>query len=210
MSKILNYFDRAYLVNLKERPDRRKFALDQLEHVGIHDVSVIEAAKPEHKYPFKTIHAHGCCLSHLKVYEQSKLDGAENFLIFEDDVVFCDDFLEKIKPVLENLRLVDWDIFYFFKPRKGFNDLSGTRGQIIEKFDTGLVQTSGTILTHAYAVNRQCLDELSKKLKPSYLEKYVPIDIRPIDKAISNMRLKLFACSTDLTHQNLDLLVQKN
>lgn len=203
---IFNYFQTSYLINLKERSDRLKFANSQLNGVGIKDFNLVEAIRADSAPPFKTIHAKGCAFSHLKTWREAKSQNLDNFIVFEDDVVFSPHFLSKIDLIIQDLKQVDWDIFYFFSPKKGRNDLNGNRGEIISSYDSGLVKTTGTILLHAYAVNTKCLDLLLEKLTPEYLEKHNHLDIRVIDKALPNLDLNFYACNIDLTYQDKSLL----
>ncbi len=203
---IFNYFQTSYLINLKERTDRLQTTTRQLEGVGIKDFNLVEAIRATTASPFKTIHAKGCALSHLKTWSAARTQNLDNFIVFEDDVVFYTDFLDKIEPIIQDLKTVDWDIFYFFAPKKGRNDLTGNRGEIISSSSSGLVKTTGTILLHAYAVNTKCLDVLLEKLTPEYLEEHNHLDIRVIDKALPNLDLNFYACNIDLAYQNKSLL----
>jgi len=202
---IFEYFDKAYCINLKDKVDRKISATNQFKNIGLNDVTFINVTKPNNQGFFKSIGAYGCTLSHFKIYELANNENINNFIIFEDDVIFEADFINKINPIIEDLKKVDWDIFYFFQPKKGFNDLNGNRGNVIFRFPSGLVQTTGTILTHAYAINVRCLDKLIEKLNPNYIGEHNHIDIRIIDKAISNLDLNFYACSSDFTYQNKNI-----
>jgi hypothetical protein len=201
-NKIFGYFDNVYCINLEKRIDRKVSVIEQFNSININNINFVNAIEPKNQGVYKTIGAHGCALSHLKIYELEKNKNSNNFIVFEDDVIFENNFNEKIKPIIENLKDVEWDIFYFFYPTKGLNDYNGNRGDIIKVYPSGLVKNYGSIFTHAYAVNKKCLNELKLKVSPEYIQKNNHIDIRSIDKAISNLNLNFFACNTNLTFQD--------
>lgn len=205
MNKIFDFFDAAWCVNLQERVDRKENVIKQFQFIGLEDIVKFHySSKPINRGVYRTRGAHGCAAAHMKIFKEAKSKGLKNFIIFEDDVVFDKDFKEKIKPILKDLEREDWDIFYFFKPQKGQNDLTGNRGEIIETYESGLSKITGTIFTHAYAINSKCLDILIEKLDPMYLWKNSDREVRSLDKAISNLGLNYFACNKNLTKQDPD------
>lgn len=195
-------FDQAYCINLAERSDRRRSAERQFDSVGLRDVVFIEASRPADQGVFRTQGTHGCALSHARIFRQAKEEGFESIVVFEDDVVFAEGLQERLLPILEDLKKVDWDLFYFFHPLKGGFDFRGDRGDVLERYPSGLVQTAGTIKTHAYAINCRCLDALIEQTDPYYLSAHLPFEIRAVDKAMANMDLRFFACDSDLAHQD--------
>ena len=199
---IFGYFEKAYCLNLPERTDRRLHTAEQFERIGLKGVSFIDAVKPFDQGVFRTPGTHGCALSHRHLFRMAKTEKLENILIFEDDVVFSEDFLQRIGPIVDELKKRTWDIFYLFKPRKGGFDLTRERGDILSSHRSGLVRTTGSIMTHAYAIHHRCLDELLEKTDPDYLNMNVPFEVRAIDKVIADLRLTCFGCSTDLTFQD--------
>lgn len=209
-NKIFDFFDKAYCINLKERLDRKRSAQNQFKSIGLNDVEFIDAFKTDNEGVFLTKGAHGCALSHLYIYNKVKKERFDNVIIFEDDIIFCEEFLNKVNPILECLKNMDWDIFYFFKPQGGGKgDEMQKRGKILveysNEYNDYLVKTSGTLFTHAYAINTKCLDTLIEKLSPDYLEKHNDINCRAFDKAIANLDLNFFACSSDLIYQDKNL-----
>lgn len=199
------YFEKVYCLNLPERTDRKRHATEQFEKIGLRDVEFVSAIKPIDKGVFRTQGTHGCALSHRLLFQKALSEKHNNILIFEDDVVFSDDFQERIESIIEELKKRTWDIFYFFKPRKGTYDLYRDRGDILSSHRSGLVRTTGSIKTHAYAIHHRCLEELLTKTDPDYLKENIPFEIRAIDKVIADLKLACFGCSTDLTFQDPDL-----
>ena len=203
---IFGYFDKACCINLKERTDRRRHASAQFRRLRLPRVEFVNAVAPPDEGVFRTKGTHGCALSHRSLFMKAKMERLNSLAIFEDDVVFRDDFATAIGPIVEDLRSVVWDVFYFFRPRKGANDLDGDRGDILQTRASGLVRTTGSTLTHAYAIHSRCVDVLLEKTDPAYLRDHTPFEIRAIDKAIAHLHLKCYACASDLTYQEPALL----
>jgi hypothetical protein len=109
-------FDAAYIINLKHRTDRREEMNEQLESIGFSlsslCVHLFEAVKPTELAGFESLGAHGCFMSHLGVLQDAKQRGYKSILILEDDVNFVKDFIEKAKPVFDDLSKKNWSIFY--------------------------------------------------------------------------------------------------
>ncbi len=195
-------FDRAYCINLAERFDRRRSAEKQFDSIGLHDVVFIEGSRPADEGVFRTQGTHGCALSHARVFRHAKEEGFEAFVIFEDDVVFTEGFHERLFSILEDLKKVEWDLFFFFHPVKGGFDLRGDRGDVLASHPSGLLKTAGTVKAHAYAIHSRCLDVLIETIDPSYLSKHLPLEIRAVDKAIATLNLRFYACHSDLVYQD--------
>jgi GR25 family glycosyltransferase involved in LPS biosynthesis len=56
--------------------------------------------------------AYGCLLSHLEVVREARTRGVREVLIFEDDVVFDDQFDAKFRDYIDQLP-PDWDMLFF-------------------------------------------------------------------------------------------------
>lgn len=114
------------IVNLVRRPDRKNAMIQKLNTIGITNYEFIEAVDgkkveltPELKKMFvgndfdDKKGVIGCALSHYKLLQQLVDDPDNNYyVIIEDDVVFADDFAEKIK--LCCLHFVKHQIEYLF------------------------------------------------------------------------------------------------
>ncbi|WP_035990830.1 glycosyltransferase family 25 protein [Leptolyngbya sp. KIOST-1] len=115
--KFIDYFDRAYVLNLPERRDRREAMVKELNRVGLPltpgKVEIFDAIKPSDPGPFERIGFRGCYLSHLEMFKQARDAGAKNLLIMEDDLQFRPDFCEYEEAVLQELSGQDWDTVQF-------------------------------------------------------------------------------------------------
>lgn len=144
--KLNDYFDKIYCINLDERPDRWEQALTQFKKVGIKNVERFSAVKHEKG-------AIGCRESHLNIIQKSKEEKLNNVLIFEDDVLFIEENIPLITKTLEDLKKVDWDLFYLgatIDPNVGF----------MNKITDNLFKTNFAYTTHAYAINHSVFDKI--------------------------------------------------
>jgi hypothetical protein len=116
MTAFGSYFERAYVINLLERADRRAEMRAQLKAIGLGlgegNVRLFAALRPADKGEFETVGARGCFLSHLAVLEDAVRAGCTRIVIFEDDLNFTRDFNARIGPVVRGLARMPWSIFY--------------------------------------------------------------------------------------------------
>ena len=84
---------------------------------------------------------------------EAKRRGWKNCLIFEDDCVFEEGFVDKVKVCIEELKDIEWDIFY----------MGGEPNGICESVSPNLAKClSGMYGTHAYAINESFYDRMIK------------------------------------------------
>ncbi len=109
-------FDKVYIINLKERNDRREEIEAQLRRIGTSldspKITLFEAIKPNSKEGFSTIGARGCFLSHLGVLTDASRQGYQSILILEDDVDFIPNFTIHATGVFSELQTKKWSLFY--------------------------------------------------------------------------------------------------
>jgi glycosyl transferase, family 25 len=147
MKRIIESFDRAYIINLEDRLDRRREAEREFSRIGINvpnkTVEFYTAKRLVDKGSFPDVGTRGCFISHRGVLDRACRDKLRNVLVFEDDVSFrnVDDSLED--QILRELRGTRWDIVYF-----GYLSPSdtGQKGPLISL-------SSGVLGAHFYAVN---------------------------------------------------------
>jgi glycosyl transferase, family 25 len=147
MKRIIESFDRAYIINLEDRLDRRREAEREFSRVGIDvpnkTVQFYTAKRLADKGSFPDAGTRGCFISHRSVLDLACRDKLRNVLVFEDDVSFrkIGDSLED--EILRKLAATDWDIVYF-----GYLSPSddGRKGPLISL-------SSGVLGAHFYAVN---------------------------------------------------------
>lgn len=149
MGIINNYFDKVYVINLDRRKDRWEKVNKNLSDLNIEyeRVSGVEA---------RDIGLRGfeaCTMSHIKVFLDAKEKGFKKILIFEDDVIFNNNFYEIFSKTID-LVPSDWDMLYL-----GANILE--KDQALS--DT-LVKIKSAYAAHAYAVQDKCFDYILKIL----------------------------------------------
>lgn len=111
----LRFADRAFVINLAARTDRRQEMQDELARVGLGDdpaVRFFDAVRPEDPGEFPSLGARGCFESHLGVLRAADAAGIERLAIFEDDLDFTDDYGVRSPAVAAALADRDWRLFY--------------------------------------------------------------------------------------------------
>ena len=100
---IFDRFDRVRIINLANRPDRRRETEAELARIGVavdgKRVAFFNACTVDHSGGFYSKGAHGCYLSHLSILEEGG-----SVLILEDD---CD-----FSSALPSFACGDFDILY--------------------------------------------------------------------------------------------------
>lgn len=167
----MKHFTHIFLINLDRRPDRLKFITEQLNKVGIEAerISAVDGnlLNPDPKIGNGWNHkgVAGCALSHRKVIEIAKKRGYSNFLVIEDDTVFCENFIEKLDLYMAQVPH-DWDMLYF-----GGNHLTPLKPQNIN-----VGRCTHTLTTNCYAMQHSMYDDILNSL-PHTVEKLTkPID----------------------------------
>jgi hypothetical protein len=197
-----SYLPNRYIITIKENKNRHAHFKKELEEANINNAKIHFSKKYLFKSIFKNTAQRSMTLAHMHIQKLTKFKHNSNVVILEDDICFVDDFKQKMEPVLKDLKNQDWDIFYFFKPVKGNrSDYDAKRGDIVEEFDSGLVKTIGTINTHALAINFKNIDKILTTYSLDFI-KSLPLQIRTIDKSLSNSGLNMYACSEDLIYQS--------
>jgi len=142
-SNPFDFFDEIYCISCKTRPEKRKKAERQFKHMGILGrVSFFDAIMTE---PYWV----GCRESHRACIRKAKSNGAENVLIFEEDVFFLHKDLPALSSALETLNKFKWEVF----------TLGQSVHKVISHVSENLCLIKGS-LTHAHALHKRCWDEV--------------------------------------------------
>jgi len=107
-------FEQVRIINLVDRPDRRREMTDQLERIGAlgPNVAFHDAHRPNDQGQFPSIGARGCFESHLAVLRGAREANAESLLLLEDDFDFSRGGLDRAPAIFSELFNRQWDIFY--------------------------------------------------------------------------------------------------
>lgn len=175
--------DDSYIsfVNLDHRLDRLRHMNEQLSKVGIRAVRQRgipwkEADFGDPKYATmmnRTPGALGCHLSQVEVMKKA-LEIDCHAWVMEDDIIFCEDFHERLAHMDNFLQGVeDWDVMWlgasFHSPafwhkhgQSGMRpDCSAQLGKDVETTDDPrIVRTYGAYITFAYIVNVKSIQKI--------------------------------------------------
>ena len=94
-----------WCINLPERSDKRAHVLNEFRKIGIlNQVHFYSPEKYEGNVPQK-----GCWDSHIYCM-RAALNEGKHLILFEDDVVFVDNWIEYYDMMRDNYMAYDWDI----------------------------------------------------------------------------------------------------
>ena len=157
-------WDNIFIINLVRRNDRKEEMIKKLAKANIHKYKFIEAfdgLDPEINNKFielkkkKNINIvssghFACLLSHYKAISLAKLLNYKNIMILEDDIIFSDNFIKKMK----NINVPDFDLLYL--------------GGIISKkkiFYNDWGYSNNIMCTFGYILSSNLYDEVLKKFE---------------------------------------------
>lgn len=157
----LTYFDKIYCTNMSYRPDRWQQVLVEFDKLGIKGKVIrFEGIESYGNDAYKNRWM-GCNLSHLNILEHS---DNERVLIFEDDVIFINDFKNILQSAIEELKEKEWGMFY----------LGGNICGSITQETEHLGRLSHAQSTQSYAVNKNFNKEILK-YKELFYDKQVDL-----------------------------------
>jgi hypothetical protein len=142
-----DFFDRLYCISLREREDRRQSALKEFSKVGLADrVRFVIGERLPYDLEQQVYESHMMCL------REGLEAGAENIVIFEDDVEFDRFDPERLRSCTEYLRQhPEWKVLFI-----------GALIRASRKTTNPCVQkVRYQSLTHAYALNRHYAETLA-------------------------------------------------
>lgn len=113
---LIKCFERAYIVNLPERADRRREMFEELGRAGLRDnaerIRCFRAVRPDDAGAFPSRGARGCFLSHLGIIEEALRDGLGNVLIMEDDLRLDPRVRDAPPAMCDRLESSEWHFAY--------------------------------------------------------------------------------------------------
>ena len=153
---IFNYFDGGFYLNLDKRTERKEAFEARSKEAGfeVERFSAIQLKEEDVPNPHNGVNWHikiSCTYSHFEMIKEAKRRGWKNCVIFEDDCVFVDGFVNKIKECIEEMKDKKWDIFY----------IGGEPGGWCDSVSDRLAKcTAGMYATHAYVINESFYDNV--------------------------------------------------
>lgn len=161
------YFDKIYCLNLDRRQDRWKKASEQFNrfNINVERWSAIDGDSLDNKLLdyynpdglkgeeasilgiTENKNAIGCLLSHLEIIKNAKENNYNRILIFEDDIILSNNFLEEVKQIEK----LDWKLLYLGASQFLWNNI---------EIKDGHYNCKKTLGTFAYAIDSSIYDDL--------------------------------------------------
>lgn len=174
--KLKDYFERIFVISLPHKEDRRERLVNQLKELGLAEpedlvwVRAVSGEKcPPPAYFQAGAGAWGCLHSHLRIVQDALMDGLENYLVLEDDVLFHESSAKCLERFMEEMP-DDWGQIYL-------------GGQHLQ--DPAEVEGTSFVLrakninrTHAFALRRTAFTTFQKHIShaPDYMRENWHID----------------------------------
>ena len=156
--RLIDYFDRLYVIHLPERVDRYQALSAELAAIGV-DIKGAKVCFPEPPYPtdahgFTSVGVYSNFIRHLGILKEALRDGLERVWILEDDAIFRHWLRreEEQEKLIMQLQQADWDICHL-----GHKISSSD----LRSYPAGLVRYQGDFLwAHCYCVHARVLPQL--------------------------------------------------
>ncbi|WP_182085901.1 LPS biosynthesis glycosyltransferase [Aureimonas sp. ME7] len=194
---MLNAFERRFVINLRERTDRRSETEAELGRIGA-SAEFVAATRPVETGGFSSIGEHGAYLSHLELWRRSV--GCASILVMEDDVAF--DRGGRVAEFDAAPLPPDWDILYL-----GHMQHPSVRREWRETGLVAIAPDAEFIGLHCYAVNGCALERLAAAAARFLARERGHPDggVMPIDGALNIARrqegFRTYALMPPLAHQ---------
>lgn len=155
----------TFVINLKERPDRKTHIIKELKKCNCDDYTMIEAINgwKENKEDYElscsmSKGAMGCYLSHFKSLETLT---EEYGVVFEDDIeIMSDDLYKDIKELKENLPS-DWEVCFLGSTPLYLNKWKDKVGEV-EEVNLYCKKVCGVNFGSNYIIKKSALEKMKK------------------------------------------------
>lgn len=205
----MNVLPKMFCLTLKETPERRKYAEDHFKKNGL-DVTFFEGIhaknfglstvipymddqpnwKPGDGPPYYITQGHvGCILSHYMLWKTLSYLPYDEYLIFEDDVVLCDNFVERFLDYKSRLPS-DWQYTFV-----GYCCLDAVTK--IEHHKNIVTAGWPPMCTHSYMVKKESLPVLIETNSVAWSH----IDIQIQKRTLMTNKLKHYVFDPPLSQQ---------
>ena len=154
-----------YVINLKERSDRRDHIIKELNKVECDNYILFDAVNggeiPNNSR--LTNGMFGLVSTYLNIYEHWKNNKTGNITIIEDDCVFVDDFNEKINNYIKYVP-DNWDMIYF---GGNHNKHMGIKTENINEY---CLKLNHSFTAHCVILKDQVFEHLISEIKKFTIE----------------------------------------
>jgi len=146
------FFERAFVINLASRTDRKRQMRRELGSVnmGRLDVEYFAAIRPEEPDGFTSVGVRGCFLSHFEIAKRAAQLGLKSYLVMEDDVKFTRAMQVSGVDLLNQLLATPWDLAFVGHGGPSMENASATWVPLYDR----------RFGTHCYAVHSRMYDAL--------------------------------------------------
>jgi GR25 family glycosyltransferase involved in LPS biosynthesis len=154
-----------YVINLKERNDRREHIINQLSTINCLEYDIIDAvdgSKIDNPSRIKN-GAFGLLMTYKNIHNDWKNKGESDILIVEDDCMFTENFNDHLELYIKSVPS-DWDMLYF-----GANH-NYHMGQQTKKINNYCVKTNNSYSAHCVLMKPHIFDELINMIDTQPLE----------------------------------------
>lgn len=161
---MFEYFGACFYINLEKNVTRRHEVEQEFKKYDIKadrrpGIIINGASRREDRET-------GSRYAHLACVEEAKLNKSPNVMIFEDDIIIDERFINLEDKIIDFLKNNDWGLFYF-----GANFMEPPA-----RINNNVVRITRAFSIHAYAVNERTYDKLL-----SYKDIENPVDLTIAD-----------------------------
>jgi glycosyl transferase family 25 len=199
-------WDNIYIINLARRTDRKNEMIKKLEQANITKYEFIEAydginvnivnefeeLKKNTQFKIITSGHYACLLSHLKAIKKAKMNNYQNIMILEDDVIFSDNFLEKL-----NIQVCKYDMIYlggiidkkkiFLNNWNNYNCIMGAYGYILNKSLYDIIIES--LEKDKYYIDLYFIKNIQKNYRTVLLDDLIKTDLKTSDTSAKSKKI---------------------
>lgn len=146
---------KAYCVNLYYRTDRWTRVCEQFANHGLNveRFNAIDGREIKRPYSIRPGNA-GCNLSHFLIIETAHMMGLEAIMVFEDDAVLAENFVERMNKCLADLPK-NWDMLM----------LGGTHKEMPTPVTDNIWKVNKAFTTHGYIMRSTVYEIYLDRLK---------------------------------------------
>lgn len=168
-NKLNNIFEKYYVINIDQNSEKIQRTRKELE--GVHyerfpAVTSFDSALIGNQRLYVKNVELCITLSHLEIIREAKRQSLNNVVIFEDDILFDNDFaIYDLDLIKRFIGTHDWTMFY----------LGGAHVKTPDLVDIGISRVTTTLATHAYAVNGRYFEIVIDQIEKNKLR--MPLDI---------------------------------
>jgi GR25 family glycosyltransferase involved in LPS biosynthesis len=154
-----------YVINLKERTDRKLHIENQLNKIDCKNYKLCEGVNGNLlTNPTKLKNGmFGLVKTYLNIYEEWSKKDAENIFLIEDDCLFLDDFNKKLEEYINNVPS-DWDMLYFGANHNYHGGMQTLR--INEK----CIKLNNSYTAHCVLLKKKVFEELIENIRNFSIE----------------------------------------